>query len=134
MSHVVVSCNFYRRSKLQVVSTVVSGILFANFSTVEYVPTLWGFLLMSLYSFWTGTFLNNYDDIKKARNLGNTVDSRKTSKKNARYYSRDYSTWSIVMTYLWKEVYPQCASLTWGLTLSYEMLCSYRESYIRLRS
>ena len=27
---------------------------------------------------------------KKAINLANTVDSRKTSKKNARYYSKDY--------------------------------------------
>ena len=39
----------------------------------------------------------------------------------------------IGITYLWKEVFPQCASLTWGLTLSYEMLCSYGESYIRWR-
>ena len=37
----------------------------------------------------------------------------------------------IVITSLWKEVYPQCASLTWGLTLTYEMLCSYGKSYIR---
>ena len=28
----------------------------------------------------------------------------------------------IVITYLRKEVYPQCVSFTWGLTLSYEML------------
>ena len=34
--------------------------------------------------------------------------------------------------YLWKEVYPQCASLTWGLTLCYEMLRSYEESYIHM--
>ena len=36
--------------------------------------------------------------------------------------------------YLWKEVYPQCASLTWELILRHEMLCSCRESYIRLRN
>ena len=41
---------------LPVVLTVVSGILFARFSTVEHI----------------------------------TVDYMKTSKKNARYYSRDY--------------------------------------------
>ena len=39
--------------------------------------------------------------------------------------------WSFfVRTYWCKKVYPQCAFLTWGLTLSYEILCSYRESYI----
>ena len=40
--------------------------------------------------------------------------------------------WVIVITYLWKEEYPQCASLTWGLTLWNEMLRSYRESCIRV--
>ena len=37
----------------------------------------------------------------------------------------------ILITYLCKEVNPQCALLTWGLTLSNEMLRSYRESYLR---
>ena len=31
-----------------------------------------------------------YDVIEESRNLGNTVDCRKTSKKNAIYFSRDY--------------------------------------------
>ena len=42
--------------------------------------------------------------------------------------------WHLIMiTYSLKEVYPQCALLTWGWALSYEMLRSYRESYIRSR-
>ena len=33
---------------IEVVSTVVSAILFARFPTVEFVPTLYGFLVTSL--------------------------------------------------------------------------------------
>ena len=39
---------------------------------------------------------------------------------------------NIVITYSWKEEYPQCALLTWGIIIWYEMLRSYGESYIRL--
>ena len=42
--------------------------------------------------------------------------------------------WHLIMiTYSLKEVYPQCALLTWGWALSYEIFRSYRESYIRSR-
>ena len=37
----------------------------------------------------------------------------------------------IMITYLWKEVNPQCAPLTQGLTLWPDMLPSCRESYMR---
>ena len=38
-----------------------------------------------------------------------------------------------MITYLWKEVYPWCASLTLGLTPWHETLHSFRESYTRLQ-
>ena len=59
-----------------VVSTVVSDILFARFSTVKCITKVSGFLL------WRHSC--------SEKNGRNTLDYRKTGKKNARYYSRDY--------------------------------------------
>ena len=46
------------KKSMLVVSTVVSGVLFARFSTVE--------CILSELSFSIGTFLNNYDVIEES--------------------------------------------------------------------
>ena len=79
---------------LSIVSTIIYGILFARFCIVEHGTTISSFLchIVTLappietgLSFSTGTFLSNYDALQSDR-----FDYMKTSKKNARYYSREY--------------------------------------------
>ena len=58
---------------------------------------------------------------------------KKRLKEQNRADKNSLGSQNMVITYLWKDVHPQCASLTGEITSWHELLCSYGDSYMRLR-